>query len=833
MENRRDFLKKAGALAAAGAVPAAIERALAIEPVKGSTFYDAEHVVILMQENRSFDHCYGALRGVRGFNDPRSVTLPNGNPVWLQSNAAGETRVPFRLDLKGSNATWLGCLPHDWADQSRARNGGKHDGWLDAKKSPMTLGFYTREDLPFYYALADAFTICDQNFCSSLTGTNPNRLHLWSGTIRAVPHPESPACVRNDDAEHSPGLPWKSFPERLQEAGIPWRVYQNELYVHTGLDHEQSPWLGNFGDNALEYFAAYGVRFARRHREFLRTMLRNDEAGLKKLGARPRPWTPAEDSEYKGALNWVLHYRRELEKWSEKNWRALPEVRKDLHRRAFTVNEGDPHFRELMEVTYQDGAVERRMKVPRGDVLHQFRADAAAGKLPAVSWLAAPQVFSDHPDSPWYGAWYISEALDILTSKPDLWRKTVFILCYDENDGYFDHVPPFTPPDPQQPGSGKASAGLDTELEFVRQAQEDRLHAANPRIDTHTGPIGLGYRTPLVIASPWSRGGYVCSQVFDHTSILQFLEKWLTKKTGRPISEPNISLWRRAICGDLTAAFRPALEKTASRLEKMELPKWLHTIHGAQYKPEVTMPAPLTAEDIAGARRRLRDLKQMPLQESGTKPACALPYELTVTGALAADRKSFAITFAAGREKFGDRAAGAPFHVYTPGEHRSASGAAMEKGRVWSYAVIAGTKVEETWLLERFAGGTYHLRVHGPNGFFREYRGDAGDPPLTVGFQPRTEGGAELVLSLRDGAPPLEVVVENQAYRQAGFGGGATQSALIEPGKPWRQPLELKESFGWYDVSITVKSGKSYLQRLAGHVETGNESFTDPLMAAG
>src|SRR5262245_46961000 len=117
MENRRDFLKKAAALAGAGAVPAVIQRALAIEPAKGSTFYDAEHVVILMQENRSFDHCYGSLRGVRGFNDPRAVTLPNGNPVWLQSNAAGQTWMPLRLDLKNSSVTWQGCLPHDWPDQ--------------------------------------------------------------------------------------------------------------------------------------------------------------------------------------------------------------------------------------------------------------------------------------------------------------------------------------------------------------------------------------------------------------------------------------------------------------------------------------------------------------------------------------------------------------------------------------------------------------------------------------------------------------------------------------------------------------------------------------------
>src|SRR4030095_894268 len=131
MDSRRDFLKKAALLAAgggvAGAIPASISRALAIDPAPGSTFLDAEHVVILMQENRSFDHCYGTLRGVRGFNDPRAVTLPNGNPVWLQTNPAGETYAPFRLDIKETNATWLGSLPHSWRDQTDARQHGKHD----------------------------------------------------------------------------------------------------------------------------------------------------------------------------------------------------------------------------------------------------------------------------------------------------------------------------------------------------------------------------------------------------------------------------------------------------------------------------------------------------------------------------------------------------------------------------------------------------------------------------------------------------------------------------------------------------------------------------------
>jgi phospholipase C len=829
MDTRRDFLRKAAALGAAGGIPAAIQRALAIEPAPGSTFQDAEHVVILMQENRSFDHCYGSLRGVRGFNDPRAVTLPNGNPVWLQSFAEGATYPPFRLDLKGSNATWLGCLPHDWPDQSRARNGGKHDRWLDNKRPvregvahlPLTLGFHTREDLPFYYALADAFTICDQNFCSCLTGTNANRLHLWSGTIRG--NPGDKACVRNSDAEGQPGLKWTSFPERLEDAGISWRVYQNELWVHTGMNGEQGPWLGNFGDNALEYFERYGVRFAKRHREFLAGQLQRDLAGLKKLAARPRPWTPEMEDEYKNALKWVEHYRTELRNWSEQNWEALPNRRKDLHRKAFTVNETDPHFRELEEVSYHDGTQERRMKVPRGDVFHQFRADAAAGKLPAVSWLVAPQMFSDHPDSPWYGAWYIAEALDILTSRPDVWRRTIFILCYDENDGYFDHVPPFVPPDPQRPESGKASAGLDTEAEFVRAGQEEKLEERNPNADTHTGPIGLGYRTPLVVASPWSRGGYVCSQVFDHTSILMFLEKWLTKKTRRPVTEPNITAWRRAVCGDLTSVFRPASPANAGSLAKPNRTEFLGSVHGAQFKPPPGIPAPLSAEEIRRARQRLADFKTMPRQEPGTRPACALPYELSVESRLTTDRKSLVLTFSAGSGMFGDLSAGAPFHVYAPGRHQSPGTAEMTTGRVWSYAVAAGNRVEDTWPLDQFANGDYHLRVHGPNGFYREFRGAAGDPVVEAVMESSAEQAALVIVSAD--SKPVRVDVKRRGSEEQ------TEEFELNPGTSRRFPLPLGKSGGWYDAVVTL-AGSEFRRHFAGRIENGRESISDPLMAS-
>ncbi|HEY5826626.1 MAG TPA: alkaline phosphatase family protein [Cyclobacteriaceae bacterium] len=279
MESRREFLKKAALLSGtagmAGFLPPSIQKAFAIDPDAGTTFLDAEHVVILMQENRSFDHCYGSLQGVRGFNDPRAINLPNKNKVWFQTNAKGETYAPFRLNIKDTNATWMGSLPHGWTDQTDARNDGRYDQWLEAKKSgnkdyqhmPLTLGYYNREDLPFYYSLADAFTVCDQNFCSSLTGTTPNRLYLWTGKIREDANAQ--ARVRNEETDYRREAQWKTFPERLEENNISWKIYQNEISVGVGFKGEEDAWLANFTDNPIEWFSQYGVRFLPAYIEYL------------------------------------------------------------------------------------------------------------------------------------------------------------------------------------------------------------------------------------------------------------------------------------------------------------------------------------------------------------------------------------------------------------------------------------------------------------------------------------------------------------------------------------------------------------------------------------
>lgn len=812
MESRRDFLKKAAMLSSASMwriAPESILRALAIDPDLGTTFLDAEHVVILMQENRSFDHTYGTLAGVRGYNDPRPHIMPDGSPVWLQTNVDGETYAPFRLDIEKTSATWIGGLPHSWGDQVDARNGGAYDRWLSVKpsgykgmaKKPITLGHYTREDIPFYYALADAFTVCDQHFCSSLTGTTPNRCYLWTGTIRAEPKADSKAHVFNGELDHDHEIGWTTFPERLEDAGISWKIYQNELDIQSGQSGDENYWLSNFGDNPIEYFSQFQVRFAARHRAYLAARAR----------ALPGEIAEEKDAKKRTALESELkRVRAEQAKWSEENWAKLSERDKNLHRRAFDTNEDDPDFRTLETLSYQDGQTAREMPVPKGDVFHQFRRDVEAGKLPTVSWLVSPQSFSDHPSSPWYGAWYVSEALDILTKNPEVWKKTIFILTYDENDGYFDHVPPFVAPNPTAPDGGKVSDGLDASVEFITLEQDKKFR---PRSKPRESSIGLGYRVPMVVASPWSRGGCVCSQVFDHTSVLQFLEKFLSHKTGRKITEPNLSAWRRAVCGDLTSIFQ------SYQGEKIALPSFLardpfvEGIYNAQFKSPPTGFRLMDADEISDVQEGRRFAPNHGTQEPGTRKSCPLPYELYVDSRVVDEELE--VRFRVGNRMFGKRSAGSPFNAYAyrgPGDMKARA-----------YAVEPGKEVADRWSFREFPTGAYHVRVDGPNGFLREYEGSAGDAPLDITASYKEGRAPALVVGVRNRSRrDVALLVEDQSY------GNRPRRRSIKAGSSATFQVDASESQGWYDVVVRTADDSPFRQRLAGRIETGAWSTSDP-----
>ena len=828
MQTRRDFLKLAALVTGAGAFPEAVQRAYAIEPEPGSTFLDAEHIVILMQENRSFDHAYGTLRGVRGFSDPRALRQPNGNSVFVQTDRAGNSYAPWRMDIKDTRVTWMGSLPHSRESQVDAWNEGAHDGWLDAKRSgekqyeaiPLTMGHYTREDLPFYYALADAFTVCDQNYCSVMTSTSPNRCYFWSGTIREQQHADAKAHIRNEQIDDG-GMTWKTFPERLHEAGISWKSYQNEL-TRSGLSGDHDAWLSNFGDNTLECFNAYNV-------EAYPGFVRAGEQAIKELSAKVETQQAdlaAEKDEAAAAKlrkqieqdqKQIASIQASIAAGGDVRYQKLSEREKALHHAAFVTNSADADYHQLDSLAFEDDGLGHTIHVPKGDVLYQFRKDVNEGKLPTISWLTAPEKFSDHPTAPWYGAWYVSEVMDILTRNPEVWKKTIFILTYDENDGYFDHAPLFVAADPKRPETGGASAGIDTGLEYLYKADELRMGVEEA--DARTGPIGMGYRVPMVIASPWSRGGWVNSQLFDHTSTLMFLERFIEGKYGKTVREENISAWRRTVAGDLTSAFRP-YDPNEPSLDSLDRDKFVVSIAKAQFKEVPSNYRKLTPEQIALINHSPMHSQLIARQEAGIRPACALPYELAADGSLSADGKHFELKLSALNQVHGARSAGAPFNVYL----RNLRGGRMMSS---SYAVTAGDTLTRQIPMAQLADADALIEVYGVNGFYRAFHGTTLASGLKVhsSYERERNGltGNVLVHVQNTSQGPLHITFEDNSY------GLPTVTRTVAAGRAIDMTLDLQRQHGWYDFSVKAE-GLSGEARYAGRVETGRASFSDPLL---
>src|SRR3954447_15369055 len=134
--SRRVFMGATAAAGAAAAVglPGMTGTANAAGHPRGS-IDDVKHVVILMQENRSFDHYLGTLNGVRGFDDRQALVLPNGDPVFRQPHNGRDEGylLPFRMDTTTHNAQNADGLPHDWDTGHTAVNNGAMDKWVAAK----------------------------------------------------------------------------------------------------------------------------------------------------------------------------------------------------------------------------------------------------------------------------------------------------------------------------------------------------------------------------------------------------------------------------------------------------------------------------------------------------------------------------------------------------------------------------------------------------------------------------------------------------------------------------------------------------------------------------
>lgn len=723
MNSRRHFLKLAGTSATATAVlasfPASIRRALAIPANNATgTIRDVEHVVILMQENRSFDHYFGTLQGVRGFGDRFPIPLAGGLNVWQQTysgKGSGRVVLPYHLDSTAGNAQRVSGTPHVYLDAQQAWDLGRMNKWPTYKQT-WSMGYYTEQELEFQFALANAFTLCDAYHCSFHGGTNPNRLFLWTGTNDPTGANGGPAINNAGDGLVPPSndklqnYTWTTYPERLEEKGVSWKVYQNLP--------------DNYTDNPLAGFKAY--RDANKARG-------NEPDG--RPGGSPEKTPPS----------------------------------------AWTV---------------ADEAVSPLLKgcgntMPDKGFLQSLKDDIAAGTLPQVSWIVAPATYSEHPgpSSPVQGAWYTQEVLNALTANPAIWSKTVLIVNYDENDGFFDHVPPPCAPAYERVNGNPVLRGKST----INTAGE---------YHTDSKPYGPGPRVPMFVISPWSRGGWVNSEVFDHTSVLRFIER----RFG--VEETNISAFRRAVCGDLTSAF----DFVTPNDRTVSLPNSdrasVDAIRDAQAQLE-QVPLPSV------------DTQRAPAQHSGTRPSRALPYELHVSGREDLPNRVMRLLFR------NSGTAAAVFHVYDR----------LHLDRVpRRYAIEPGKDLHDSWDVFTTDDGQYDLWVLGPNGFHRAFRGDltasaavgASAPEIRVCYDVANE--QVYVTLMNTGASACTFSVQPNAYRSDG-----PWTFDIPPEKALDQHWPIGRQGNWYDFTVTVPQG-DFMRRFAGRMENGKDGISDPAM---
>ena len=666
----------AAAVGACGPSAASVARSSTAARVlpKGwsGTVADLKHVVILMQENRSFDHYFGTLRGVRGFADKQALTWQNGNKIFQQPDAA-RTDLGYLLPYNLTDQV-DGDLDHSWDGDHAARSGGLWNNWVPAK-TEETMGYFTRDEIPFQYAVADAFTVCDGYHQAIMAPTSPNRMYFWTGTSSGwTSNPNDYEVDFGPDA----GTPKvTTYPELLQAAGIDWQVYTNDQVGDSGSFPDY--FLGDYGDNPLWFYQQYNNSNSR-------------NGGTSQLAVR-------------GAVT---------------PWQT-------------------------------DAGAPALSKTHAAYVLSSFIKAVSSNALPQVSWIVAPAGYCEHPSyTPDYGAHYVNTVLQTLFSNPELWRNTALFITYDEHDGFFDHqLPPF----PEASVTDEHIAGL---------------------------PIGPGTRVPMLICSPWTRGGYVDSNVYDHTSMLRFLAAW----TG--VQPVNVTPWRASVTGDLTAAFD-------FQHPDFSVPRNIPTLDQTWALTQLTGGS--TTPPAEGDQK-------MPAQEPGTRPHRPTVHQPFAD--VTVERKTSQVTAALTNTG----KVGVSFAVY-PDDYLPATPA--------PFTVLQGSPRSYVWDATLTAG-KYAFSVYGPDGFLTSFAGEvvpanlsAGPVPVvTAAVQPGGVKTLELTLA-NEGHQPVVYTLTPNDYE------GRTQTVTVKSGSA-RTVKWPTDQYGYYDVVITASTAGGFRRRYAGRI---------------
>ena len=615
---------------------------------------------------------------MRGFNDRAAVPLRSGLNALYQPVDQGDLskyQLPYHTSTMSTSSICMSAPAMDYVHDMAIINRGRFDSWNTGRPAGMGQAFFNRSDLPYYYTLYESFVAGDQYFQSTFTCTDPNRLHLFSGS-NGLSMGFLPVL---DNTEPVPGWKWETMGETLENAGVSWKVYEE---------------ADNFDDNAFTWFASF---------------------------QQSKP--------------------------------------------------GDPLF--------------DKGQARSANLIDDLRADLAAGKLPQVSWLVGPANVSEHATwHPSAGEDYTARILKTIQDFPDIYAKTAIVLNYDEGGQFVDHHWTPTPP-VSTPGDGMAT--METQNEIVKVTQT---------------PNGLGFRVPLLVISPWTRGNIVLSQVFDHTSVVRLIERRFN------VSCPNISPWRRAICGDLTSAFDfahpdyswPVLPDTSGYVQQAQ--------DECDHLPPPSVPA----------------TQSYTPQEPGTRASRALPYEFLVADAVAPAAGTFSVSINV------TGAAGAPFLLL--------DALNLETAAPRKFAVEAGKAITDTPQPLLPAGSSkYAFSLHGPNGFVRQFAGDAKQASAAGLASAMTYdvAGGNVVLQLAAGpAAAATFTVSDNAYGLAG--------------SPWTVPVPAGGAVAfpvavcgaavgcWYDLSVSeapTMAASGFQRRFMGRMETGVDTISDPAMASG
>jgi len=633
------------------------------------TMADLKHVVILMQENRAFDHYYGAMPGVRGFNDKQALRFQNGANVFSQpSGSSAVTPNHVTTVAQSTNG-----LDHSYGTGTMAWNGGRYNNWI-AAKGATTMNYLTGNEIPWQWSLASNYTICDNYHCSVMGPTTPNRLYLWTGTSDGV---------TSNGGETSGNRAWQTYPEALQAAGVSWRIYVD--------NNDGDGWRGDYEDSPIRGFATF----------------------------TPSAANLADTTKTAPGTGLV--------------WRA----------NSF------PYA--------ADGLPNDDSDTNLNGILADFIAACAPGAefpLPQVSYLVSPYEWSEHPSAdPEHGAHYTNRVIETLQSNPDIWNHTLLILNFDENDGYFDHVlPPF--PEPGTAGEYSGST-----------------------------PIGYGARVPMTLVSPWTRGGWVNSEVFDHTSVTRFLEVWTTSM-GTPALSTTITPWRRTVSGDLTSAIdfsRPVLG---------------------------TPSLPDTAALIAIANAGGTIATQVPSEDQWTDypPLRPRPLSFHAQGTFSENRGTGTVT-ANMSLVGGPTGKGVSLQVF-PDQYKAFSST--------PFTVTAAAPGAYNWDASQYQG-RYAFSIYGPDGFVRSHAGTVLPAGQNNAGVPRVD------VDLLSGAnPTLTITLHNDGLQQVHYTltandhVGGLQDYWVAPGKS--KTVSWPTAEGYYDVVMTADTGTGWKHRYAGRV---------------